>query len=168
MAFMKVVCALVASLALFLPATALAEPGGRNNYINLHGQTLSLSGGMSVLGLAVDWGAFQSRFVAAGTRLGFSRITYGASTPSSMLELGGGPQFHIPLGDRVLLIPSVNLGYRLSTSYTGMGINAGVALAYRVDSFYLGAEFDAPVWLQGAPTFLPGPNTLNALIGIYY
>ena len=166
---MKGFAALAAALVLSLPGLAHAMgPAGKGNYINVHGQTLSLTGGTSVLGVAVDWGAFQSKYGAAGTRIGFSQTTFGAMEPLGVLEFGGGPQFHIPIGDRVLVIPSVNLGYRLSTQSAALGVSFGTAVAYRLDSFYLGAEFEAPIWQQDRSSFLPGPNTLNALVGFYY
>lgn len=173
---MKVFRVLALSAVLLLPSFAHAqalEP--KNNYINFHGQVLSLTTGLGVLGVSVDWGAFQNKYVAAGTRFGFSRITIGTESFGT-LEFGGGPQFHIPVGERLLIIPAVNLGYRLSTTDIGLALNLSTALAYRFDAFYLGAEFDAPVWVQGAPEFFPGftvsyagsVNTLNAFVGFYY
>lgn len=163
-------------LLLVLPSHAdAAEAGQKYNYINFRVQALSLTSGLGVLGASVDWGAFQNRYVAAGTRIGFSQTTIGTESFGT-LEFGGGPQFHIPLGEKVMLIPSVNLGYRLSTVDIYMAVSLSAAVAYRLDSFYLGAEFDAPVWVQGAPEFFPGftvsyggsTNTLNAFAGFYY
>lgn len=173
---MKFFCALAASVVLLLPSFANASGlDAKNNYINFRAQALSLTSGMGVLGVSIDWGAFQNQYVAAGTRFGFTRTTIGPESFGT-LDFGGGPQFHIPIGERVLIIPAVNLGYRLSTTDIGLALNLSTAIAYRLDAFYLGAEFDAPVWVQGAPEFFPGftvpyagsANTLNAFIGFYY
>lgn len=173
---MKVFRVLALSAALFLPSLAHAlEPVQKNNYINFHAQALSLTSGLGVLGVAVDWGAFQNRYVAAGTRFGFSRTTIGTESFGA-LEFGGGPQFHIPVGERLLIVPAINLGYRLSTADIGLSLNLSTAVAYRLDSFFLGGEFEMPVWVQNAPEFFPGfttpyagsANTLNAFIGFYY
>lgn len=165
---MTVRIAFALSLLLVAPGLAFAVDAPKNNYVNFHAQALSVTPSSRVLGLAVEWGAFQNRYVATGTRVGFSHTTFGDTDGIGMLEFGGGPQFHVPIGEHVLVIPAINLGYRLSTSYAGLGIDLAAAVAYRFESFYLGAEFQAPLWMQGAPSFFPGPNTLNALVGFYF
>lgn len=161
---MRVALALLVAVVALLPGSAEAQNhAGKGNYVIIHGQVMPLGNASEFgTGLAVDWGVFQNKYIATGTRFGFSRW------PVQTLEFGGGPQFHIPIGEHLMLIPALNLGYRFSTATAGLGIDLSGALTYRHDTFYVGAEVNAPVWVQGAPTFFPGQNTLNALVGFYY
>jgi len=164
------------------PAARAVGPLGYNNYVNIRVESMNfhsatefsapppagpgLQGSVTVpSGISADWGGFSSEYVAAGTRIGYTRAdpAFGQA-----LLLGGGPQFHIPLGEDVLLAPGINISYRLSNAGMGFGAYFSLALAWRLEGrYYLGLEGEQPLWLQG-PGFLPSSRSANLLFGLYY
>lgn len=162
------VVVLVLAGVLTREARALDGPA---NYVNVRGEVLSKFPAMDPtmpVGISADWGSFQSRYIAAGTRIGYSQ---GDPSVGQALMFGGGPQFHIPLGDRLLLIPGVNLGTRISQAGFSLAAYISVASAVRItDRIYLGVEGDTPIFLQAAQglVLFPGAFGVNALVGFYY
>jgi hypothetical protein len=166
---------LVLALALLLlPTVARAQqgPAGKGSYVNGRGQAVSSSFGLApafATGFSVDWGVFQNGVVATGTRIAYSNADPQAG---QSILFGGGPQFHIALGDKVLLIPAINLATRLSER-GGFGFAGYLSLggAFRVtDTFYAGLEGETPAFVQGAQglQFFPAVYSANLLCGFYY
>ncbi len=126
--------------------------------------------------IAIDWGGFQSKYVAAGTLIGISR-----AVPSDgvALLLGGGTQFHIPIGPRFLLIPAIDLGYRITGGENGtpggfgLATYASLAGAFRFDrnKLYAGLDAETPLFVQDPVnqkiSFVPALE-VKALFGFYY
>ena len=159
-------------------ATAPVMP----SYVTIHADLASVFPTNPVVapsGLSVDWGGFQSKYVAAGTTLGISRDfsdkNTGTGNPtgnSTALLIGGGPEFHIPLGAKALLIPALNIAYRLSEQGFGLAAFASLGAAYRIDAkMYAGLEAETPLVLQqptGEFSMFPGAVDVKALFGFYY
>lgn len=165
---------LILALVLLFPLAAAAQlgPSGRGSYVNVRGQALSSYYGLEptfMTGVSADWGGFQNGVVATGTRIGYSA---GDPQAGQTIILGGGPQFHIALGSNVLVIPAINLATRISER-GGFGFAGYLSLggAYRItETFYLGAEGELPVFVQGAQglQFFPAVYSANLLCGFYY
>jgi hypothetical protein len=167
--------ALVLALFAALPSARAqgmgVGPDGHANYVNFHAEAFSRSSdGTTAVpsGLAVDWGGFQSKYVATGTKIGLKHALEGWS-----FLLGGGPQFHIPLGDQFLLIPALNVGYNIQSRANAFGFGFigtfSLAFAYKLPSLYLGLEGETPIFDQNARSpFFPGSVGVSLLIGFYY
>jgi hypothetical protein len=161
------VLALLAALLLLAPE---ARAQARSNYVNFHAELASRYPGAEFLvpsGLYVDWGVLQSRYVATGTRLG---VTQSDRSTGTALFFGGGPQFHFTIEESLLVLPSLNIGYRISEAGMGLAGLAGVALAYRHERFYFGMEGETLAFGQGPRgwTLFPGTLSINGLFGFYY
>lgn len=161
---------LFALLALGNSQAQAQVPEGRSNYLGVRGELMSSYFSQPLVapaGLGLEWGAFQNRFVATSTRLAFSR-----SDPSSgfALLLGGGPQFHFAIGEHVLIMPGLMLATRISEAGLGFAGYASLGGAFRYKRFYVGAEGEAPVFLQAMQgfEFFPRAFSVNLLTGIYF
>lgn len=150
-------------------------PDGKANYVIVHGEMFRAAGGYdSPVGGSVEWGTFQNRFIGAGTKIGLK----GSGSQSGMpreLFFGGGPQAHIPLGSRILIVPAINLGYRLTDSAAGIGggiaVYGSLGAAFRHKSFYIGAEAERPIYLPLPGTdsaFFPNITSVGMFVGLYF
>jgi hypothetical protein len=152
-------------------ATAQVLPVGATpgSYMSVHGELSSRYPGeplTSPAGVSVDWGNFQNRYAASGSRLGVSR-----ADPRLGLALffGGGGQFHLPVGVNWLLIPRFDLGYRLAQTGGGLLMLGGLGSAYRWKHAYAGVEAETHLYAQGAQRqVFPGNVSAFALAGFYY
>lgn len=161
---------LVAAAGLGSSDVRALGPAGKANYVGFRGELLSSYFAQPLVapaGFSAEWGTFQNGFVATSTRLGMTR-----SDPTSgyALLLGGGPQFHIPIGQHVLLMPGVSLATRISEAGFGFAGFATLGAAYRYESFYVGLEGEAPVFLQAGQgfDFFPPAYSMNLLLGLYF
>ncbi|MFM2152506.1 MAG: hypothetical protein RL199_941 [Pseudomonadota bacterium] len=147
----------------------LGRGTGPGSYLSLHGELSSRYPGepfTTPAGMTVDWGSFQNRFVATGSRLGVSR-----ADPSLGLAIffGGGGQFHLPVTEQWMVIPRFDLGYRLAESGGGLLMVGGVGGAYRWSRAYAGVEAETHLYAQGArKQVFPGNVSASALAGFYY
>jgi hypothetical protein len=161
---------LLAALPLLLLLASEARAQVRSNYVNFHGELASRSPGAEFMvpsGLYVEWGVMQSQYVATGTRLGVTRADPSLGTA---LFFGGGPQFHFRIEEELLVLPSLNIGYRISEAGMGLAGLAGVAFAYVHDRYYFGLEAETLAFGQGARgwSLFPGTLSVNGLFGFYY
>lgn len=164
--------ALTALAFVFLLSPVASAEAGRS-YFSVRGEVAASHFGSpwsTLGGVSVDWGVFQNRFVTTGTRLGISRSDpdLGAS-----LMFGGGPQFHLPIGGKVLIIPAMNFGYRIGAGGAGLAGYTSVAAAYRHNSLFAGLEAELPIFYQGGMSggfeLFPRPVYLaNLVFGFYY
>lgn len=169
-AFRGVGLVLVLAVAVAASDARATGPAGKANYVGFRGEVLSSYFAQPMVagaGFSAEWGSFQNRFVATSTRLGLSR-----SDPTSgfALLLGGGPQFHIPIGQNVLILPGISLATRISEAGFGFAGYASLGAAYRYQSFYVGLEGETPVFLQAMQgfDFFPPAYSLNLLLGLYF
>src|SRR4051794_14827342 len=91
---------LALALLAIAPAAHAAAGAPKPNYVTFHVEALrsvSPFPANALPGLSVDWGFFQNKYVATGTRIALQRDV-GDSLGTAVMLLGG-PQFHIPLGD---------------------------------------------------------------------
>lgn len=161
----------LALVLLSIPALSNATPAPpQASYLNVHGEIAARYPGEAFTipsGLYLDWGNFQSRYVATGTRLGVSR-----SDPALGIALffGGGPQFHFRIENDLLLIPSLNVGYRISQQGLGLLGTASLAFAYLRERFYFGVEGETLAFGQNASGWFlfPGSLSIQGLFGFYY
>jgi len=166
-----IVCAAFLGL-LSAPSIASAQHGpvGKNTWITLRGEALSsyrLQGPIDVAsGLTFEWGMLQNKFFGVGTRVGFTRNDLVAGPALLML---GGPQAHIPLGDVVMLMPSLTTGLKLSQAGLGFTVLGALAVVARFDTFFAGAEFEYPFFVQsGASSLVLLPLwSANLVVGMY-
>ncbi len=149
-------------------------PAGKASYLNVHGQMVRNQGSDvdGPTGGAIEWGSFQTKYVGAGTKIGLEAT--GAHTGlDSAIFLGAGPAFHIPIGDHVLLMPELNLGYRLGSKNIGFALYGSLGAAYRFHDYYVGLEVERPIYLQlqtspnESPLF-PSIMSGGLFLGLYY
>lgn len=158
---------LFAALLLITP-DALAQT--RANYVNFHAELASRYPGAEFTvpsGMYVEWGVLQSKYVATGTRLGVTRADRSLGTA---LFFGGGPQFHFRVTDDLMILPSVNIGYRISEAGMGLAGLASAAVAYCYERYYFGLEGETLAFGQGPRgwTLFPGTVSVHGLFGFYY
>lgn len=157
---------LAAALFAVAPAAHAAAPLPKPNYVSFQVEGFRSTGPVSstLTGLSVDWGFFQNRFVATGTRIAAQRdVADGLGTALMILA---GPQFHVPLGEQLLLIPALNLGVRLGQRMVDYAAYFDLAFAYRQDDLYLGLAGQTPVFLQ--QQLFPSIYSANLIVGFYY
>lgn len=167
---MRLLASFVFALSLLAAASAHAQvgPDGKGSYVNFRAGALRKVQSIDPVigsGVSVDWGGFQSEYVATGTRLGFERAD-AIDGFNTAFYIQGGPQFHIPLGDKLLLIPTVNFGGRLSD--TGYDLVAHISLGFATklnSTLYLGGEIETPIY---AVILFPGTVYANGFVGFYY
>jgi hypothetical protein len=157
------------------PAPLQLGPDGKAGYINVHGEMLRSYGGVDgPYGGSIEWGSFQNKYIGVGTSIGYSSVGAGTGMPRELF-FGGGPQFHIPIGRHLLVLPSVNLGYRLADAPGGIGgglaMYLSLGVAYKLNSVYFGLEAQRPLFLQLPnvdSAFFPNLTTAGAFVGFYY
>ena len=144
-------------------------PAGPMSYFMVHAEMASRFPGLDFTGpsgLSVDWGTFQSRYVAGGARFGLTRADPSIGTA---LFFGGGVQFHVPIGSRLRLVPSFNLGYRIASGGTSMTVLGGLAGVATFGRTFAGLEAETYLYAQGAgSTILPGNVSLLGVAGFSY
>ena len=150
------------------PSTLAAPPPG--NFVSLAGEMSSRYPNLPIqgpCGLLVAWGSFQNKYFASLTQVGLSR-----ADPSLglVLLLGGGGQFHIPVGGKVLLVPGFVVGYRLAEKGAGLTAAANLAGVYRWSRMYAGLQAETLIYAPGgsAGPLLPGNVSAAAIGGMYY
>lgn len=162
----------VGVLTLATPLTAAAQngPAGKNSWASLRLETAStyqLSGVQLASGVTFEWGMLQNKYFGVGTRVGFTRNNPAA--PAFLIM--GGPQAHIALGDVITLMPSLTTGLRLSQAGLGFAVLGALGAVARFDTFYAGAEFELPLFMQSpnvgllANTFVWSVNVIG---GFYF
>ncbi len=155
--------------ALVVRAQNVPAAASQGSYVSLHGELSSRYPGEPFTmpaGMTIDWGNFQNRYVATGSRLGVSR-----ADPKLGLALffGGGGQFHLPVVGQWMVVPRFDLGYRLAESGGGLLMLGGVGGAYRWSRAYAGVEAETHMYAQGAQRQLfPGNVSASAMAGFYY
>ena len=150
-------------------------PEGKPNYVIVHGELMRSAGGLDgPLGGSVEWGTFQNKYIGAGTKLGIKTAGNVSGMPRELF-FGGGPQGHIPIGRRLLIVPAVNLGYRLTDGASGLGggiaVYGSLGVAFRHKSFYIGAEAERPIYLPLPGTdsaFFPNITSAGMFVGAYF
>lgn len=164
-----------------LPARAahaqsyLVGPGGRQSYIELHGEMFrdfdGLDGGV---GGAFEFGSLQNKYIGVGTIIAFERNGPGTRLPED-LYLGAGFSGHIPIGKHIIIMPELSLGYQLVDAAGAIGGNLAafmmLGVAYRFRQFYFGLEAERPIYevLPGEPSgFFPNLTTGGLFVGMYF
>jgi hypothetical protein len=165
--------AALAAAALLLSLTgerARAQPlAVPSSYLSVHGELSSRYPGepfTAPAGMTLDWGNFQNKYVATGSRLGVSR-----ADPRLGLAIffGGGGQFHLPVTGSWVIIPRFDLGYRLAETGGGLLMLGGVGGAHRWGHVYAGVEAETHLYAQGARRqVFPGNVSASALVGYCY
>lgn len=157
----------VAALLSLAPvAHAQSAPLPRPNYVSFQVEGVRSVSPFtnSLTGLTIDWGFFQNRFVATGTRIAVQRaVSDGLGTAIMLLA---GPQFHVPIGQQVLLIPALNLGVRLGNASIDYAAYFDLTAAYRQDDYYVGVAGQTPVFLRNL--LFPAIYSANVVAGFYY
>lgn len=164
---------LLLTLVLVLGFSSAARAQVGSSYVSLSLESLRTAQAMplsALPGFSVDFGVLQGPIFGTGTRISLQRNL--ADGRGYAIGLLGGPQFHVPLGDKLLLIPAFNLGLRLQGNPGQAGINFGYAafadlmLAYRQDDYYFGASAQTPIILDNI--FLPPVYSAALVAGMYY
>ncbi len=151
------------------PAPAPAVSSGPMSYFMVHAEMASRFPGLDFTGpsgLSIDWGTFQSRYVAGGARFGLTRADPSIGTA---LFFGGGVQFHVPVGGRFRLVPSMNLGYRIAAGGTSMTVLGGLAGVATFGRTFAGLEAETFLFAQGGGSaILPGNVSVLGVAGFSY
>jgi len=151
-------------------AAPVVTPTAPRSFFTVQGESFSVYPDLppqGPSGLLVAWGSFQNRYFAATTRLGLSRADPSLGT---VLVLGGGGQFHVPLGERWRVVPGFTFGYRLAQGGAGMSVSAELAALYVMGRFYAGVGAETFLFSQGGygSATLPGNVSGLAQTGFYY